>query len=240
MKTLYFVLSIFTLCASLSFATDSDQVGQVSHITGIAPNRIAKMKENFVKCAQATDLIREKKFDEGFAILQAITYQNGFEKIEVEGALFDLAIGYKIAGQYELALKTFQNLSSRGWKKSTLESYFAEVKAIIDFKANGDKKPILDFVDWFKGQNKPFFPPKGFELDRLARVIRLLEMTGEIDSALELVEQYFSEKSLAWHTDQKTRTGLALLKQALLRDKQENKNIYAQELINTTDYFGFV
>jgi hypothetical protein len=34
--------------------------------------------------------------------------------------------------------------------------------------------------------------------------------------------------------------GLKLLKEALLRDKQEGKNIYAQELINTTDYFGFV
>ena len=74
----------------------------------------------------------------------------------------------------------------------------------------------------------------------LAIIIRLRETAGEIDEALALVEQYFSKKSLAFHQSTKTREGLKLLKEALLRDKREGANIYAQELINTTDYFGFV
>ena len=241
------MIALLWLFVPTAFSDGQDEVSQVARITGVSPSRVAKIKEGSDKGVFAFDLVRKKQFDQAYAVLKTITYENGFRKVDVEGAIYQIALSYKIAGEYQYSYETLQKLSELGWSKSTLEDDLLEVKTIIDFQANGDKKPVLDFVEWFKSQNEPFFPPKGFELDRLARVVRLLEMANEIDRALELVEQYhavyFPKQGFKKEPSgivKRRQEGLKLLKEALLRDKRENKNIYAQELINTTDYFGFV
>ena len=244
-RWLFFIMMV--LFVPTAFSDGQDEVSQVARITGVSPSRVAKIKESSDKGVFAFDLVRKKQFDQAYAVLKTIAYENGFRKVDVEGAIYQIALSYKIAGDYQRSYETLQNLSNLGWSNSTLENHFRELKAIMDFQTSSDKKPVLDFVEWFKSQNKPFFPPKGFELDRLARVIRPLEMANEIDRALELVEQYhavyFPKKGFKKEPSsivKRRQEGLKLLKEALLRDKQEGKNIYAQELINTTDYFGFV
>lgn len=142
-----------------------------------------------------------------------------------------------VSGDFQIAYQLMVDLNN---ERRLSEDYFHFIKAMADFKAAGDSKFLLTYIELYNSRNQNIIPPKVHDLNYLSRMVRFFEMAGEIDKASALVEEYFSEKSLKFHQRPKTREGFKLLKEALLRDKREGKNIYAQQLINTTDYFGFV
>lgn len=240
---------IFAIVFSVSaYSVDKEGVNQVSRMTRLPAGRVAKMAESIEKKEEATGLIRRRMFKEGYALLESITVENGFSKRSADGALYYLSRSYKIAGDYKRSLEILKKMANNdeGWKRTFANDDIAEGEAIVYFEKSGDKARILKFIESIKKDKKNLLPPKGFELEYFARIIRLYEMIGDVDQAQELTAKYLSHyfspemMKLSNGILEDRRAGLQLLKEALLRDKQEGKNIYAQELINTTDYFGFV
>lgn len=218
-------------------AVDQEAVNQVSRITGVEQSRMSKIVELSDTLALAADYSRQNKYNEAVSVVDKISLENGYALDDVRRAQITLFLIHKRAGRYEEARSLAGSLVQKSW---LIQEAYDEANALFTFQKTRDKKPINQFLDEYYKKNKKILPPKVHDLSMLAIIIRLRETAGEIDQSLELVEEYLSKKSLKFHQSQKTREGLNLLKEALLRDKRDGKNIYGQDLINRTDYFGFV
>lgn len=219
------------------FAAIRDDIDRVAQITGNEPSRVAKIAEAVDRKAEARKLARHSEFDAAIRVLAPISRQNGFELDDERAADFTKVGVLILKGDYEIANEIANQLNA---EKKLNPDWMSFIEALYKFNATGKKAHLTDYVRGYNSRNPNIIPPKVYDLNYLNRCIRVLEMAGEIDRAIDLVDEYLSPKSLKFHQSENTREGLRLLKEALLRDKQEVKNIYAQELINTTDYFGFV
>jgi hypothetical protein len=237
------ILFLALIVGPLCFADYQEQAAQVSKVTGVATNNVAKMAEAMDKWRTAMKLAQAKQYDEAFTLLDEITVKNGFDYENERQAKITKIETMILAGDFAEAYRTALELNE---ERALLEEYLGFIKAMADFSANKDSKNLLNYIELFNSKNKNIIPPKVYNSNYLSRMVRLYEMAGEIDKALRLVRDfqsyYFSKKMLSHQNAiiNRKREGLELLEEALLRDKQENKNIYAQEFINTTDYFGFV
>jgi hypothetical protein len=233
------VLLLLLMCgfAITLYAMSGDDIDHVAQITGNKPNRVAQLAEIVDREAEARRLARSGSFDAAVATLTPISRQNGFKMDDERGAEITAVGIYVVKGDYATAHQLTQKMNK---EKRLQEEYVAFIKAMYDFDETGNKAVLLEHVKYYNFKNPNITPPIVHDLNYLNRMIRVLEMAGEIDQTLALVDEYLSPKSLKFHQREKTREGFKLLKEALLHDKEEGKNIYAQELINTTDYFGFV
>jgi len=239
MKKKISLVFLFLSCVSplIGFATDQSQIAKVAQITGVSSSKVAKMAEAIDTMAEARRYARAKNFEKAIQLLSIITTANGFKYDDERFARMTIADVRVLSGDYEKAYEITLELNK---ERALLDDYLNFMKAMADFSSNKDPGMLLAYIENYNSKNKTVIPPKSYGLNYLSRTVRFFEMAGEIDQALDLVDQYFSEKSLKFHQREKTREGLRLLKEALLRDKREGKNVYAQGLINTTDYFGFV
>lgn len=240
---LLMILSLFFI-SRYAYAVDQKQVEQVTNITGIQPGRVAKMAEAIEKMDQAVRLAIAKKFGRALAVLDEITTSNGFLYDDDRGARITKIDVFIHQGNYAKAKDVMEKLNS---ERLLDENFVAYVRALDEFSRTKDPEVLLLCVEDYKKTNPNIIPPQTHDFAYLARTVRLFEMANEIDQALALVEQYFvvyfpkdGFKREPSGIVKKQQEGLLLLKESLLRDKEESKNIYAQELINTTDYFGFV
>jgi hypothetical protein len=224
-------------------AADVVEVEQLSRIAGNKPSKISKIAEAMDKEREACRLARGKNFEQAMQILDEITVVNDFDYQSERYARITKIDTMVLKGDYKKAYEIVSKLNAE--RRMNID-YVAFIKAMSDFEATGESQYLVKYIDQYNERNKNIIPPKVYDLNYLRRTVRLFEMAGEIDQALVLVEQYnaayFPKNGFKKEPSgivKKRREGLKLLKEALLRDKQEGKNIYAQELINTTDYFGF-
>lgn len=227
----------------LCFADYQEQATQVSKVTGVAANKVAKMAEAMDKINTAMRHANLKKFEQAFDLLDDITVANGFDFEDERRARMTKAETYILAGNYRAA---YDITTESNAVRQLLPEYVDFIKALAYFSDNKDPKVLLNYIELYNSKNKNIIPPKVYNSNYLTRMVRLYEMEGEIDEALKLVDNFqnhYSSKKMLKHQNaiiKRKREGLKLLEEALLRDKQDGKNIYAQEFINTTNYFGFV
>jgi tetratricopeptide (TPR) repeat protein len=235
---------LLVLIEGLVHAAGRSQIDQVSEITGIEHNRVAQLVELQDAVSRAAIYSRAGKYDEAVSEVKKISSGAGFKEDDVKRAKVTLFQIHKRAGHYEEAREVGEDLMRY---HPIYELRHDEARALLSCQQGScDRELIRRFVEDYYEWKKGGLPPKGHDLMALAVLIRLYEAAGDIDQAFELVEKYhdhyFSRRILKHQNNiiNNKRKGLKLLKEALLRDKAEVKNHYAQELINTTDYFGFV
>jgi hypothetical protein len=236
-KALLLFIIFMIIAAGIVFAANVVTANQLSEITKNKPSKVAKMSEAIRKMSEACRLARNKNYEQAMRILDEITVKSDFDYEGERYARITQIETMVLKGDYKKAYEIASKLNS---ERLLNDDYMAFIKALRDFEETKEPRYLLSCIDQYNKRNQNVIPPKVYDLTYLSRTVRLLEMAGEIDRALDLTEQYFSKKSLKFYNSPKTREGFTLLKEALLRDKREGKNIYAQELINTTDYFGLV
>lgn len=242
LKIISAVAFIF-ITSSVGFCSLDESVSEVSKITGVKAGRVAKIAQLSYTLEEALKLALSGKTDEALLKASEISINTGFKADDVKQAKSTKFQILKRAYRYNDALAIGKELSDYHPNFRIREE---EARALAGYQSKREKQVIYNFLDLFLKKNEKLLPPRVHNLNTLAIIIRMYETMGDIDEALVWVEKYRSyyfpkkEKKKPSGVSQKKREGLNLLKEALLRDKAEGKNTYAQELINTTDYFGFV
>lgn len=226
------------------YAIEQETVSQLSQMTGVKQNRTAKIVELHETLTSASSLSRAGKYEDAVSQAEKITAETGFNADDIKQAKATLFEIHKRAGNYEMAVEVGKELVRY---HPVFNLWRDEATVLLSCQQDKCDQQLIDqFIKEFYKEKKVVLPPNGHDLMALAVLVRVYEVANKIDQAFELVNKYhgyyFSKKMLQYQNAiiNRQREGLELLKQALDRDEQENKNIYAQELINTTDYFGFV
>lgn len=246
-KFVFFFGSFFVLFSTVQFlfAIENDAADQISKMTGVPKARTSKIIEQSYILERARKYAREGNIDAAVSEIKKVSLESGFSAQDVKEANINLFDAYKRAGMYRDAEKVAEILIQ---SSNFFETWLEEARALAVFQETNDRKLIDSFLSAYFERNKKLLPPKAYDLSMLAIIVRMYETIDEINEALAWAEKYYQlyfpngkplKKELSG-VGKKRREGIVLLKEALLRDKAENKNIYAQELINTTEYFGFV
>lgn len=227
-----------------SATVDESTISELAKATGLKESRISKIAQLSYSLEEAVHLALSGQTDRALVKVSEINLNSGFKVDDVKQAKSTKYNILKRAGRYEEALIVGRWLSDYHPNFKVREE---EASALLTYQKSGDSKVIHIFLEGYFKNNKKILPPKGHDLTMLAIIVRMYETVGDIDQALVWVEKYikvyFPKKGFDKEPSgivKKHQQGLRLLKQALLRDKAESKNIYAQGLINTTEYFGFV
>lgn len=232
-----FLLFIFVMLSPV-YAVNRETVNQIDGITKVGENRVSKIVELREILTSAADLSRNGEYQKAVDLVNKITAETGFQRNDIKSSKVTLFQIHKRASNYKEAVLVGEDLTQY---HPVFNLRYQEANYLLSCQRGACNETFFDeFMKGFYKEKEVILPPKGHDLMSLAILVRIYEVSNQIEKALGLVEEYFSEESLKFHKRQKTREGLKLLKEALLRDKREGKNIYAQQLINTTDYFGFV
>ena len=227
-------------------AADNETVTQLSRITGGDKTRVAKIVEAHEIKTIARSLSSEGKYADAVAEINKVIENPGYledDRTLAKVTLFEI---HKRAKNYADAANVMREMIPI---HRTYKMRYDEAMILLSCQQGKcDHRLMEQFISDYYAVNDAALPPKGNNTLFLAVPVRVYEAAGKIDRALDLVEKYYQlyfpngkppKKKLS-DIGERKREGVILLKEALLRDKKEAKNIYAQELINTTDYFGFV
>lgn len=222
----------------MGYASDLEKTQQINSITRVGESRVSKIIELQEILTSAANLSRKGEYEKAVNLVSKVAAGSGFQRNDIKSAMVNLVQIHKRAAHYEEASIVAKDLIQY---HPVFNTDYYEASYLLSCQREACDSELFDkFIKSFYKEKEVILPPKGHDLMSLAILVRVYEVSNQIDKALGLVDDYLSKKSFKFHQRARTREGLKLLKEALLRDKREGKNVYAQELINTTDYFGFV